>query len=145
MTYFTRAREKEGSSMIDYLVKIGDTVLDDNAYILPGTYRCFPMAKKNQWEDAEGDNHDEVYARKIEGSFMLNSLSQTELDFFMEAYNRAKVLPDPNNRQIMMTVFVPTKNEHKTICAIAEMPDMTVWYIAEQIYYSDAEFVFKEC
>ena len=40
--------------------------------------------------DAAGGNHDEAYARRIEGSFTLNALSQTELDFFMDAYRKAK-------------------------------------------------------
>lgn len=131
--------------MIECLVKLGNVALNDNRYILPGSYNCFPVAKKNQWEDAAGGNHDEVYARKIEGHFTLNALSQAELNDFMEAYNRAKVYPDPESDLITMTVFVPTLNDHKTICAIAEMPDMTVWYIAEQIYYNDADFSFKEC
>ena len=50
--------------MIDYLVKIGDIALDDNAYILPGSYRCFPVAKGESWGDAAGGNHDEAYARR---------------------------------------------------------------------------------
>lgn len=145
MIYFIRAQEREDLTMVDHLVEIGDVILDDNAYIMPGTYRCFPTAKDNQWEDAAGGNHDEVYARKIEGSFSLNSLSQAELDFFMEAYRNAKVSPDPNDRVIVMTVFVPTDNDHRTIRAIAEMPDMTIWYLAEQVYYNDAVFAFKEC
>ena len=131
--------------MIDYLVKIGDMVIDDNTYVLPGSYHCFPVAKGKQWDDAAGGNHDEVYARKIEGAFILNSLSQQELDFFMEAYRHAKTSPDPNDREISITVFIPSENTHRTIRAIAEMPDMQVWYLAEQVYYNDAEFAFKEC
>ena len=145
MIYFITVQEREDSSMIEHLVKIGETVIDDNAYILPGSYRCFPAAKGNQWEDAAGGNHDETYARKIEGSFILNSLSQEELDFFMQAYRSAKVSYNQNDRRIAMTVFVPIDNEYRTIQAIAEMPDMTIWYIAEQVYYNDAEFSFKEC
>lgn len=146
MMFSTRAQGREDSIiMINYLVKIGDIEIDDNTYILPGSYRCFPVAKGKQWEDAAGGNHDEVYARKIEGTFILNSLSQQELDFFMDAYKKAKVSLDPNDRNIVMTVFVPTENTHRTIKAIAEMPDMTIWYIAEQVYYNDTEFTFKEC
>ena len=63
----------------------------------------------------------------------------------MQAYNRAKVYPDPEDMLIIMTVFVPVLNDYKTICAIADMPDMTVWYIADQVYYNDADFTFKEC
>lgn len=127
------------------LVKIGDTELDDNAYILPGSYRCLPVAKGEEWEDAAGGNHDETYARKLEGSFTLNALSQEELDAFMEAYRSAKVSYDKNDKQIIMTVFVPVENDFRTIRAIADIPDMTIWYIAEQTYYNDAEFSFKEC
>ncbi len=50
--------------MIDYLVKLGDAEIDDNRYILPGSYNCFLAAKENQWEDAAGGNHGEAYARK---------------------------------------------------------------------------------
>ncbi len=131
--------------MIDYLVKLGDAEIDDNRYILPGSYNCFLAAKENQWEDAAGGNHGEAYARKIEGHFTLNALSQAELNDFMQAYNRAKVYPDPEDMLIIMTVFVPVLNDYKTICAIADMPDMTVWYIADQVYYNDADFTFKEC
>lgn len=131
--------------MIDYLVKLGNVEIDDNRYILPGSYDCFPVAKKNEWEDAAGGNHSEAYARKIEGYFTLNALSQAELSDFMAAYNAAKVYQNPEDMMIKMTVFVPVLNEYKTICAIAEMPDMTIWYIADQIYYNDADFAFKEC
>lgn len=131
--------------MIDNLVMIGHIAIDDNAYILPGSYRCFPVAKGCQWEDAAGGNHDDTYARKIEGSFTLNALSQKELDHFMNAYRLAKVNPDQNDRRIMMTVFVPTENKYRTIQVIAEMPEMTVWFIHRQVYYKDAEFRFKEC
>ena len=132
--------------MIDYLVKIGDIALDDNAYILPGSYRCFPVAKGKSWEDAAGGNHDEAYARRIEGSFTLNALSQTELDFFMDAYRKAKVTHDVNDRRIIMTVFVPTENAYRTMKVIAEMPEMSIWgFIAGKAYYNNAEFSFKEC
>lgn len=131
--------------MIDHLVEIGHIALDDNTYILPGSYRCFPVAKGNQWEDAAGGNHDDIYARKIEGSFTLNALSQEELDFFMRAYQLAKIYPDQNDRRISITVFVPTENKHRTLRVIAEMPEMSVWFIHKQIYYKDAEFRFKEC
>lgn len=132
--------------MIDYLVKLGDVALDDNTYILPGSYKCFPVAKGELWGDAAGGNHDEVYARRIEGKFTLNALSQTELDLFMDAYKKAKVSHDANDRRIMMTVFVPTENAYRTMKVIAEMPEMEIWgFIAGQIYYNDAEFYFKEC
>lgn len=149
MIYILTQQETGGLNinvnMNDHLVKIGHIALDDNTYILPGSYKCFPVAKGEQWEDAAGGNHDDVYARKIEGSFTLNALSQEELDFFMNAYRLAKIYPDANDRRIMITVFVPTENAYRTLQVIAEMPEMSVWFIHKQAYYKDAEFRFKEC
>ena len=131
--------------MIDCLVKLGNVALDDDIYIKPGTYQCYINEKNSEWEDAAGGNHDDVYAHKAVGSFTINSPSQPELDFFMDAYRKAKISPRAMDKRIQMQVFVPAENEIRSIVANATMPHPVVDFIGEEIYYMDIEFEFKEC
>lgn len=131
--------------MIDCLVKLGDIALDDDTYIKPGTYQCYFSEKNHKWDDAGGGNHDDVYALKVKGSFTINAPTQDELDFFMDAYRRAKIKPDVMDKRIQMHVFLPTENTTKSIVANATMPKPVVDFIGEEIYYMDIEFEFEEC
>lgn len=131
--------------MTECLVKLGEIELDDDIYIKPGTYQCYLDEKGNIWEDAAGGNHDDVYALKVKGFFMINSPTQSEIDFFMDAYRKAKVKPDPMDKRIHMRVFMPTEHEYREIIANATIPRPVVDFIGDEIYYTDIEFEFEEC
>lgn len=131
--------------MMKCLVKLGNMELDDDIYIKPGTYQCYLSEKNSKWDDAAGGNHDDVYALKVMGSFTINSPTQPELDFFMDAYRRAKISPAAMDKRIQMQVFIPTENATRNIIANATIPKPVVDFIGEEIYYTDIEFEFEEC
>ncbi len=131
--------------MIDCLVKLGNVALDDDIYVKPGTYQCYLSEKNSKWDDAAGGNHDDVYAQKVIGAFTINSPTQLELDFFMDAYRKAKISPVAMDKRIRMQVFVPTENVLMDIIANATMPKPVVDFIGEEIYYTDIDFEFEEC
>lgn len=131
--------------MIDCLVKLGNVALDDDIYVKPGTYQCYLGEKNFKWDDAAGGNHNDVYALKIMGSFTINSPTQPELNFFMDAYRNAKICSDEMDERIQMQVFIPTENATRNIIANAPIPRPVVDFIGEEIYYTDIDFEFEEC
>ncbi len=128
------------------LVSLNGIGLPDDTYIAPGSYSCYYDEKMIKWDDAAGGNHEDVYALKIKGAFVLNSLSQTELDIFMNAYRLAKISSDVKDKRIRMRVFMPGENSYKDVIANASMPRAVLnCFLGGEAYYHDIEFEFEEC